>query len=33
MKPAPMKDKVAISERGDSRDKPQTPWPLVQPPA
>ena len=31
MKPAPMKDSVATSDRGDMRDKPQTPWPLVQP--
>ena len=29
--PLPMKASVATSERGDSRDSPQTPWPLVQP--
>jgi len=31
MKPASMNAPVATSERGDSRDKPQTPWPLVHP--
>jgi putative ABC transport system permease protein len=28
---ATMKVAVATSERGDNRDKPHTPWPLVQP--
>ena len=32
-KPATMKEDVADSERGDRRDRPQTPWPLVHPPA
>src|SRR4051812_31208076 len=27
--PAPMKARVATSERGESRDRPHTPWPLV----
>ena len=30
-KPEAMKASVATSERGDSRDRPHTPWPLVQP--
>ncbi len=30
-KPAPMNAAVATSERGDRRERPQTPWPLVQP--
>jgi hypothetical protein len=30
-KPAPMKASVATSERGDRRDSPHTPCPLVQP--
>ena len=30
-KPAAMKAQVATSERGDRRDRPHTPWPLVQP--
>ena len=29
--PAPMKANVAINERGDMRDSPHTPCPLVQP--
>ena len=29
--PAAMKASVATSERGESRDSPHTPWPLVQP--
>ena len=31
-KPAPMNASVATSERGESRERPQTPCPLVQPP-
>ena len=30
-KPAAMNVRVATSERGDRRARPQTPWPLVQP--
>ena len=29
--PAAMNAPVATSERGDRRDSPHTPWPLVQP--
>ena len=29
--PAPINAAVATTERGERRDSPDTPWPLVQP--